>query len=100
MKYSGKRALLITAVIFICISVFCSFFFIAELSDHNCTHDDGCEVCRVIAACINIVRGMTANTAALSVSTAAILLYLCVLLSARAFVNNDTLISLKVELLN
>ncbi|MBO6231952.1 MAG: hypothetical protein J6O50_15445 [Ruminiclostridium sp.] len=95
-----NKALQITTVLVICLSVFCSFLFIAELADHECTHDDDCVVCHTIAICINTVRNTSVNAAALSAAFAAMILLLAVTLSAGTENNNDTLISLKVELRN
>ena len=100
MSDRRNKALLITTVLMICLSVFCSFLFIAELADHECTHDDDCMVCHTIALCINNVRNTSVNAAALSVAFTAAILLLAVTLSARTENNNDTLISLKVELRN
>ena len=95
-----NKALLIMTVLVICLSVFCSFLFIAGFADHDCTHDDDCAVCHTIALCIDTVRNTSVNAAALSAAFAAIILSLAVTLSARTVNNNDTLISLKVELRN
>ncbi len=100
MTDSRKKALLITTVLVICLSVFCSFLFIAGFADHDCTHDDDCAVCHTIALCIDAVRNTSVNAAALSAAFAAIILSLAVTLSAGTVMNNDTLISLKVELRN
>ena len=100
MRGSRKKALLIASVLMICLSVFCSFLFIAGLADHDCTHDDDCAVCRTIAFCINTVRNVSVNAAALSAAITAIFLSLAVLLLTGTVINNDTLISLKVELRN
>ncbi|MBP3856799.1 MAG: hypothetical protein IK990_14440 [Ruminiclostridium sp.] len=100
MSDRRNKAMLITTVLVICLSVFCSFLFIAGLADHDCTHDDDCAVCHTIALCINTVRSTSVIAAVLSAAIAAIFLSLAVLLSARTVNNNDTLISLKVELRN
>lgn len=98
MTNRTKRVLSAAAVVLVCISVFCSFIFIAGNSFHDCTHDDDCEICRIIDACISTIRGASAGSAAVTVFAVTLLL-----LSASAVYNasarqSDTLISLKVEL--
>ncbi len=100
MTGSRKKALLTATVLMICLSLFCTFLFIAELADHDCTHDNECAVCRTIAICIDTVRNVSVNAAAMSAAITAIFLSLAVSLSARTVNDNDTLISLKVELRN
>lgn len=100
MKYSSKKALVITALLLVCVSVFCSFIFIAGFADHDCTHGDDCEICHIIDACIGNIRNNAAYTASLTVLLAGILMSVTVPLLKGAAANNDTLISLKVELRN
>ncbi len=100
MSYREKKALLITTALMICLSVFCSFFFIAECADHDCTHDDDCAVCRVIDVCLNTIRGMAADTVLLSVTAAVLIIFIAVSILHEMAYNCETLISLKVELRN
>ena len=100
MSYRGKKALLTATVLMICLSVFCSFFFIAELADHDCTHDDGCAICRTIAFCLDTLRSSAETSPVLQIVFAAIFLSFAVPLFAGTVINTDTLISLKVELRN
>ena len=100
MPERGKKVLLITTVLMICLSLFCSFLFIAGLAHHDCTHGDDCAVCHTIALCIGAVRSISVNVTALSAVFAAAVLLLAVTLFAVTAKNNETLISLKVELRN
>ena len=100
MKYSDKKALVITALLFVCVSIFCSFVFIAGFANHDCTHGDDCEICHIIDACIGNIRETVAYTASLAAVLAAVLLAVTVPVLVGTAVNNDTLISLKVELRN
>jgi hypothetical protein len=60
-----KKRLILTAVL-LCAALVCSFFIVANCSHHNCTHDDDCAVCRMIAGFVRIlscVRAAAAETA-------------------------------------
>ncbi len=100
MKYSCKKALVITALILVCVSVFCSFVFIAGSADHECTHGDDCAVCRVIDVYLNIIREITFDTVSLAATAAITIICIAVSVLHEAAYNSETLISLKVELRN
>ena len=100
MSFGRKKVLLITTVLMICLSLFCSFLFIAGFADHDCTHDDDCAICHAITLCINTVIGAAAENTALSAAIAALLLSIAVAVLSGTVIYTDTLVSLKVELRN
>ena len=91
--------MIVTAIV-ICVSVFGLFLTVAGHADHDCSHDDDCEVCHIIVFCINTIRSTTIFTSALYVSAAVILLAAVAFMLYEAVTKADTLISLKVELRN
>lgn len=100
MNTEKKKLISIAAVLFICISLFCSFAFITDHADHDCTHDENCAVCGIIDACINTINNSASVDAVFSVAAAVFLLCVFVLLPAEKYNRKNTLISLKVELRN
>ena len=99
MRY-GKKALVIAAALVICVSVFGLFLTVAGHADHDCSHDDNCEICHIISLCINTIRSTTVFIAALYVAAAVILLTAVVLMLREAATKAESLVSLKVELRN
>ncbi len=97
MTKAGKRILL-TAALLICVSFLCSFLFIAEHADHDCTHTDDCGICRVIECCINTIRGTAAEFTAMSVLIAAVMPFTAAFRAVSAECRAVTLISLRTEL--
>lgn len=65
MTKGNKKAFSIAAVLLICLSLFCSFLFIAEFSEHDCTHDESCAVCRMIDMNISTINGFIAVAVAI-----------------------------------
>lgn len=80
--------------------IFGSAFFIIEHADHECTGED-CPYCTEIAVCGKILQTMGS---AVSAKAAAIILFTAILDTQRPLfaysTDHNTLISLKVELLN
>lgn len=98
MLHRNRSALSTAAVILICLSIFCSFLFVVEFSDHDCTHDDSCAVCRIMDMNTETVRMIAAVFAA-----AVVFMALCAVsagdghYTAHRF-HAPTLISMRTEL--
>lgn len=98
MKRAGSFVTVAAAVIF-CLSFLCSVSFLAIHAHHHCT-DEHCSVCAVLVQCDRRLRSAAAA------GSAAPLLLFCSM--AAAFLTNaetreascETLVSLKVEMLN
>lgn len=98
MKRAG-RFMMIAAVIVLLLSVLGSVAYAAAHTHHDCT-GDGCSVCAVLVQCDQRLRSAVTN------GSAALLLLACSM--AAAFLTSveirevpcETLVSLKVELLN
>lgn len=76
-----------------------SLFFIASLSDHDCSGDD-CHICSLIQQCEKLVNTAGCAAASHSHSCAFLFAAAAVLLFGIGAGISDTLISLKVELLD
>lgn len=100
MTDTKKRMLTVVAALFLCASVLCSCLFIAYHADHDCTYDDDCAVCRIIDACVNILRGAVSGSGGAAAVSAAVIILAAAAVSAPATAAVRTLISLKVELRN
>ncbi len=98
MKRAG-RFVTVTAVMIFCLSFFGSVSFLAVHAQHHCT-DEHCSVCAVLVQCDQRLRSAAAS------GSAALFLLSCSM--AAAFLTSaetreascETLVSLKVEMLN
>ena len=100
MSGGRKGALYVMAALLVCLSVFCSFFFIAENADHDCTHDDSCEICQLIEASADMLRTKTLAPSAPAVIALFSALAAAAVMCCVSFHFTQTLISLKTELRN
>ena len=100
MTKGNKRAFVIAAVLFVCLALIGSALFVLCSADHDCTHGDDCEVCRMIDMCIHTVCALSVFIAA----AAAVLLAPSdakrTELPAAPAYRAATLIALKTELRN
>lgn len=98
MTAKRKRALIIIAVLFVCAAVIGSFLLVSICAHHDCTHDDDCAVCRVIAMCVRIGSLALVQTTAAGIAAAAMFTAAAVLSGLREHRNAVTLITLRTEL--
>lgn len=99
MTFTKKRNVCVAAVILICISLLCSFFFIAGFTGHDCEHED-CPVCRVIDVCLHLIRGILPVFLVQFSAAASVMLLADVLSYAPDAPGACTLVSLKIKLLD
>lgn len=80
-------------------SVIFSTVFIAENSVHNCHHEN-CDVCVQIATCIDLLRVTSAGIVAIIIYNLFPFTRENKLLYKHSYIHHDTLVSLKIKLLN
>ena len=95
----GKRIVSMLTAMAVCFVMLFSACFIAAEAHHDCA-GEGCTVCAQIISCENVLRNVTA-----AVSCVFLVLHIFTAAAAEAGAAytaryNDTLIELKVELLN
>jgi len=95
-----KNRIAAIAAVFVFVSVlFCSAVFIIDHSSHKCT-GSGCEICAELAQCGNNLRTTCIpGYSALCIAAAVFTVYTAVS-AAKGANTANTLISMKVELLN
>ena len=99
---AGRKhtAFLVITAVLLCLAVLSPFLFIVIHSEHDCTHDDDCAVCRMIDAYIHRVCFDIAFAAAAALAALAVLTAVTGRVRARCVMCADTLILMKTELRN
>ena len=98
MTARRKHALIVIAVLFVCAAVIGSFLLVSICSHHECSHDDDCAVCRIIALCVRISSLAFVQTAAAGITAAALFTAPEALSRLRKHRNAVTLVTLRTEL--
>lgn len=93
------RFMTFAAALVLCISVLCAVFFLSSHIHHHCTGDE-CTVCAVLIQCEQRMQGAALANAAGKLMCYAALCFICMCIYAACETVSDTLVSLKVELLN
>ncbi len=100
MAGANRRTMFIMTAALLCLAMLAPFMFVAVTAGHDCTHDDSCEVCRVIDVYLHSMRSDTTFAVA-AILFAAVVVIAAAILCRMAFPHYaSTLISLKTELRN
>lgn len=87
--------------IILLVSLILLFFFVIMHLNHDCTHDDNCPVCALIYRFSDALSGFDPNLAKVIISIllmfTSVVIYLSNIISDK---KKDTLVGLKVELIN
>ena len=98
MKTASRSAAILLAVI-LCLSMLGAAFCISVHSHHHCCGKE-CAVCAVIAQCEQRLRPVTATAGSIPVLMITVFTVLWMIIPKKREKTDETLVSLKVELLN
>ncbi|WP_019680500.1 hypothetical protein [Ruminococcus flavefaciens] len=99
MKITKKRLSAALAAVFFVLVLFCSSVFIIKHTVHECT-GEGCAVCMELSLCRSIMRSFDGGSCHKLAAAAVLLLLMIVIPAVKACFGRQTLVSMKVELLN